>query len=116
MSELITELKNLMYKKKRKTLIYMLVVVLKYKIQSNIIEFYNILGELINANFNYFLNDCYIHLKIKISKILTPNELFEMDKYILENFCFGKKSWLTYTGERYRIYVYMRIYHYKREQ
>ena len=99
--ELVTELKNLINKNKRKTLIYMLIEVLKYKLQSNIIEFYSIIGELINANFKYFLNSCYSHLKNKASKVLTPDKLIEMDKYILENFCFKEKEKLltSFKGE-----------------
>lgn len=89
-SELIAELKKVIDNKKRKKLIFMLMVILKFKKQSKIIDFYNIMGELLHSNYDFVLNKCYFHLKKKAGKILTPDELFEMDKYILENFCFGE--------------------------
>lgn len=57
--------------------------------QSNPYKFYNIVGELLLEDSEFFMEKCYIYFFKKIMKLL-PIE--EMSKYILEKFCFSDEE------------------------
>lgn len=60
--------------------------------ENNKLEFYNFLGELLKYNCDYFEKGAYRPILNKIKKYLTDEQLIEMDKYLLSNYCLGSKE------------------------
>ncbi len=76
-----------------KKIVKALIPILVEKRNSNITEFYDLLGELIKEDFEFFLNrKVYFYLKKDAAKIVSATTLSEMDRYILENFCFNPEE------------------------
>jgi hypothetical protein len=86
--------KDIFKTRKRKQIINALIPLFVEKRGSNITEFYDLLGELIKEDFEFFLNACYFSLKKNAAKIISATTLSEMDKYVLENFCFNPEEQL----------------------
>lgn len=84
--------KDIFKTRKRKQIINALIPLFVEKRASNITEFYDLLGELIKEDFVFFLNACYFSLKKNAAKIISATTLSEMDKYVLENFCFNPEE------------------------
>ena len=56
-------------------------------------EFYDLIGEIIHFNQQYFMNKIYPKFYKNISRLFNSNQMYEMEQYILEKFSF-------YTGEK----------------
>ena len=95
------ELRDLMSRRKGKKFINGLIANLTVKKDTNIKEFYDIYGELINENLSFALNHCFNIFRTKASKFLSAEALTEMDRYLLSNFALSEQENLitSFKGE-----------------
>lgn len=89
------DVKEIFRTRKIKRIIKTLIALLAEKKESDITDFYDVLGELIKEDFTYFLNSCYFRLRKQAANLLSAKILSEMDKYILENYCFSQDEKLV---------------------
>lgn len=90
-----TNLKQLIENEKKREIIrYFKNLFKNYSYDINLRKkIYDLIGDLLNQNPEYFMNKLYIPLNQKTNRLLSTQQKLEMEEYILKKFC-------LYKGER----------------
>ncbi len=100
MSKFIEKLKKAMEKEKEQKFVKNLKKILENK-KDDIQSFYDLYGKFIQENRDFALSNCYYLFRREASKILSVEELLNMDQYLLNNYAFKKpeKLLISFTGK-----------------
>ena len=73
--------------------------------QNNLPDFYEFFGKLIKEDTNFTLSKCYIRFRKYAQRILSIDQLREMDKILMENYALSKHEPIEYCflGSIFRI-------------
>ncbi|TKJ23260.1 MAG: hypothetical protein CEE43_03770 [Promethearchaeota archaeon Loki_b32] len=73
--------------------------------QNNLPDFYDFYGKLIKEDIIFTLSKCYIRFRKYAQRILSLDQLMEMDKILMENYALSKHEPIEYCflGSIYRI-------------
>jgi len=86
-SKFIEKLKKAMEKEKEQKFVKNLKKILENK-KDDLQSFYDLYGEFIQENRDFALSNCYYLFRADASKILSVEELLNMDEYVLNNYAF----------------------------
>ena len=64
--------------------------------QNNLPDFYDFYGKLIREDTNFTLSKCYIYFRKWAQRILSIDQLMEMDKILMENYALSKHEPLEF--------------------
>ncbi|MFX1573147.1 MAG: hypothetical protein ACFFB0_10395 [Promethearchaeota archaeon] len=95
MSMSFEDLRTIMRSGKKKQFAKAMLEVLKNK-QNNLPDFYDFYGKLIRENINFALSKCYYQFRTYAEKILSIDQLMEMDKFLMENYALSKYEPIEY--------------------
>ena len=83
---------NLMMNKKKGKVVKILFNLARQVNENNKLEYYNFLGELLQYNCDFFYDHAYKHLSPKLKKPFMDEQLIELEKYLIENYCLVSKE------------------------
>jgi len=94
------EIKNLIRQERKGNAVKMIVnIAASQKLLDK--EFYDLVGEVIRFNQQYFMEKMYPKFYKNISRLFNSNQMYEMEQYILEKFSFysGEKLLDSFNGK-----------------